>query len=135
MNRFRKLKIILYIAGIFFAGIVTGVFISFQVARHMMPTQARMAERWSGESQTKLALSPEQMQKINPVIQNTLSGFRDTLAADALLSLSNCNAQIAVELTPDQKVKFEELAKGQREFIQNTLGGQAAPPSKATGTN
>lgn len=135
MKRFRKLKISLYLTGIFIAGIVTGVFISFQVARHMMPTQANMTERWSRELQSKLALSPEQMQKIKPVIRNTIGGFKDILAADALLSLSNCNAQIAVELTPEQKVKFEKLAKEQREFIQSRFGGQAAPQPKAAGTN
>lgn len=133
MNRFRKIKISLYLAAIFFAGIVTGVFISFQVARHMMPTQANLTERWSRELQSKLALSPEQMQKIKPVIRNTLGGFKDILAADALSSLSNCNAQIVAELTPEQKVKLEELAKGQREFIQTRLG-QTAPQPKASGT-
>jgi hypothetical protein len=135
MNRFRKFKIVLYLTGIFLAGIVTGVFISFQVVRHMMPTQANMTGHWSRELQSKLELSPEQMQKIKPVIEQTIGGFTDLLAADALSSLSNCNAQIAVELTPEQKVKFEQLAKKQREFIQQKLGGQAAPQPKASGTN
>ena len=64
MNRFRKFKIVLYLIGIFLAGIVTGVFISFQVARHMMPTQANMTGHWSRQLQSRLDLSPEQMQKI-----------------------------------------------------------------------
>ena len=135
MNRSRKVKVVLYLAGIFFAGIVTGIFISFQVARHMMPNQANLTERWSRELQSILNLSPEQMQKIKPVIRNTIGGFKDSLAADALAALTNCNAQIAVELTPDQKVKFEQLAKEQVEFIQNRFGVQAAPLPKASVTN
>jgi hypothetical protein len=135
MNRSRKLKIVLYLAGIFFAGIVTGIFISFQVARHMMPNQANMTKRWAWELQSRLNLSPEQMQKIKPVIRNTLGGFKDVLVADALAALTNCNAQIAVELTPDQKVKFEQLSKEQRNFIQIRLGGQAALQPKASVTN
>ncbi len=66
MNRFRKIKIVLYLAGIFFAGIVTGVFISFQVVRHMMPNQTNMTEHWSRQLQSRLDLSPEQMRKIKP---------------------------------------------------------------------
>ena len=38
-----KLKIGLYLAAIFAAGFVTGVFVTVQVARHMMPDQAQMA--------------------------------------------------------------------------------------------
>ena len=135
MNRFRKLKIILYLAGIFFAGIVTGIFISFQVARHMIPNQANMTGRWNRQLQSRLNLSPEQTQKIKPVIQKTIGGFKDVVVADALSALTNCNAQIAVELTPEQKVKFEQLAKEQMEFIQHRIGGQAAPQPKASATN
>jgi hypothetical protein len=135
MNRFRKLKVILYLAGIFFAGLGTGIFISSQVARHMMPNEARMTERWSHDLESKLTLSPEQMQKIRPVIQNTIGGFTATLAGNALASLSNCNAQIVVELTPEQKVKFEQIDKEQREFIQHVWGGQVAPKPKVSGTN
>jgi Spy/CpxP family protein refolding chaperone len=135
MNRFRKLKIVFYLTGIFLAGIVTGVFISFQVARHMMPTQANMTGHWSRQLQSKLDLSPEQMQKIKPLLREAIGGFQATVAADALSSLSNCNVQIATQLTPEQKVKFEQLAKEQREFIQQKLGGQVAPQPKAPGTN
>ena len=102
---------------------------------HMMPTQANLTERWAWELQSRLNLSPEQMQKIKPVIRNTLGGFKDVLVADALAALTNCNAQIAVELTPDQKVKFEQLSKEQRNFIQIRLGGQAALQPKASVTN
>ena len=135
MNRFRKIKIVLYLAGIFFAGIVTGVFISFQVVRHIMPNQANMTEHWSRQLQSRLDLSPEQMRKIKPVIRITIGEFKDIVVADALSALTNCNAQIAVELTPEQKVKFEQLAKEQLEFIQHRIGAQTAPQPKASGTN
>jgi Spy/CpxP family protein refolding chaperone len=122
MKRFGKLKIILSLAGILFAGVVTGMFVSFQVARHMMPSQSRMADRWGGELQSRLDLSPEQMQKVRPFITNAIGNFKITLGNDALTALSNCYSQIAGVLTPEQKTKFEKVDKEQREFIQRAFG-------------
>jgi hypothetical protein len=135
MNRFRKLKIALYLTSLFLAGVGTGVFVSFQVARHMMPSEARMTDRWSHELQSRLKLSPEQTRKITPMIRRTIGEFKATLCADALATLSRSDAQISAELTPEQKVKFEELANEQRGFIQHKLGGQTAPAPGTSGTN
>ena len=135
MNRFRKIKIVLYLTGIFLAGIVTGVFISLQVVRHMLPNQANMTEHWSRDLQRTLDLSPEQMGKIKPFVQNAVSGFRANVAADALSALSNCNAQILIDLTPEQKTRFEPLEKRQREFILHAFGAQAAPKPDASAPN
>jgi Spy/CpxP family protein refolding chaperone len=135
MNRFRKLKIVLYLTILFLAGMGTGVFVSFQVVRHMMPSEARMTDRWSKELQSKLNLSPEQMQKIGPIIRETIGGFRRALAGDALSALSDSGARITNELTPEQKVKFEKLEDEQRGFIQRKLGGQTALAPTTSGTN
>jgi len=121
MNRFRKLKIALYLAGIFLAGAVTGVFISFQVMRHMMPNQARIAERMSQDLQSKLNLTPEQMGTIKPVIEESINGFKSTLGRDTLASLSNCDARIEVELTPEQKAKFAAMEKDLQDFIRSKM--------------
>ncbi len=128
MNRFRKFKIVLYIVGIFLAGVITGLFVSFQIARHMMPNEARITDHWSGDLRSRLNLSPEQMETVKPIIRKTLSDFKSTLGNDALAALSNCNAQILVALTPEQKLKFEQLEKEQREFIQRKLG-RLKPPA------
>ena len=122
MKRFGKLKIILCLAGIFFAGVVTGLFVSFQVVRHMMPSQSRMADRWSGELQSRLNLSPEQSQQVRPFITNAIGNFKITLGNDALAALSNCNSQIAGVLTPEQRAKFDQMDKTQREFIERAFG-------------
>jgi len=135
MNRFRKLKIVLYLTALFLAGVATGIFVSFQVARHMMPSEARMAGRWTYELQTKLNLSPEQMQKIRPIVTETIGRFKVTLKDDVLSAFSDCNARIAADLTPEQKVKLEKLEKEQRGFIESKLGGESAPKPKSSGTN
>jgi Spy/CpxP family protein refolding chaperone len=126
----RKLKLGLYLAAIFVAGVVTGMFISCQVVRHMMPSREKMANRWCGDLQSKLQLTPEQMRKIRPIVNDALSDFGNDLSREMLLSLSNCNARVILELTPDQKAKFEQIQKEQREFIRTRIGGETSSPPK-----
>jgi Spy/CpxP family protein refolding chaperone len=126
----RKWKISLYLAAIFVAGVVTGMFISYQLVRRMMPTQERMVGHWCGELQSKLNLTPEQMQKIRPIVNDAVTDFRNDLSREMLLSLSNCNARVVLELTPEQKAKFEQIQKEQEEFIRSKIGGEASSPPK-----
>ncbi len=126
----RKLKIGLYLAAIFGAGGVTGMFISYQVVRHMMPTQERMVGHWCGELQSKLNLTPEQTQKIRPIVNDAVTDFRNDLSREILLNLSNCNARVVLELTPEQKAKFEQMWKEQERFIRMKIGGEASGSPK-----
>jgi hypothetical protein len=118
MNRLTKPKVILYLAGIFIAGMATGAIITVAIGKHMMPNQEKMATRWTQELQTKLSLAPGQTQKIEPVIRETLDHFRTVMAGDILASISNCNARIAVELTPEQIPKLRKLEMEQQEFVR-----------------
>jgi uncharacterized protein YneF (UPF0154 family) len=126
----RKLKISLYLAAIFVAGLVTGMFISYQVVRHMMPNHERMADHWCGELQSKLNLKPEQLRKIRPIVNNALTDFKNNLSREMLLSLSNCNARVVLELTPEQNAKFDQIQKEQQEFIRTKIGGETSSPPK-----
>lgn len=126
----RKLKITFYLAAIFVTGVVTGMFISYQVARHMMPSKEKMVDHWCGELQSKLDLTPEQLQKIRPIIESDMADFKDGLCRQMVGNLSNCNAQIAAELTPAQKVKLEQLQKDQERFIRTAFGGETTASSK-----
>jgi Spy/CpxP family protein refolding chaperone len=126
----RKLKISLYLAAIFAAGVVTGLFISYQVVRHMMPNREKMADHWCGELRSKLNLTPEQMQKIRPVVNDALTDFKNNLSCQMLFSLSNCNARVVMELTPEQKAKFEQIQREQQEFIRTKIGGETSSPTK-----
>ena len=126
MNHIKKWKISLYLAAIFFAGVVTGLFVSFQVVRHMMPRPDKMAARWCGELQSKLNLTPEQVRKIRPIIDDAMKQFGAGMTREVLLNLSNCNARIVLEITPEQKAKFETIEKEQHEFLRAKFG--AEPP-------
>ncbi len=122
----QKLKASLYLAAIFIAGVVTGMFISYQVVRHMMPSQEKMAARWTGELQSKLDLTPEQVQKIRPIIDAALVDSKKNLSQEMLSSLSNCNKQVALELTTEQKTKLAQLQKEQEKFIRTKIGGETS---------
>src|SRR5579862_4501225 len=115
----RKLKISLYLAAIFAAGVVSGMFISYQIARHFMPGRDKMVNHWCGELESKLSLTPEQSQKIRPIIEGALCDFQNNLSTDMLSSMSNCNAKVALELNADQKKKLADLQKEQEEFIRS----------------
>ena len=130
MKNFSKLKLVFYLSLLFLAGVVTGAFLTFQVVRHLMPNQEKLAARWAGELRSKLDLTPGQVQKIEPIIQETIGAFKTTLGNDVLSALTNCNARIALQLTAGQKTRFEQLEKEQQEFISRKFGTGSQPVSK-----
>jgi len=133
MNHLNKWKISLYLAGLFLAGVVTGAFTAFAVGRHMMlaaMNQEKMAARWRGDLEAKLSLTPEQVQKITPIINDAMATLRTTLADQILATVSNSNARIAAELAPEQQAKFAAIEKQQQEFIRKRLGSETANPQK-----
>ena len=126
----RKLKISLYLAATFVAGVATGFFAAFQMARHFMPPREAMAAHWCGELQSKMNLTPAQMAKIRPIVDDTLAEFKTSMCQASLANLSNCNARIALQLTADQKVKFEQIQKEQQDFIRSKLGQEKVVGAK-----
>jgi Spy/CpxP family protein refolding chaperone len=125
MNRLSKLKITLYLAAIFLAGAVTGGIVLMTVGRYMMfspPGREQMAARWCGELQSELSLTPEQMQKIKPIVNETLDQVKANLMQQLSTTVSNCNTRIANELTPEQKVKFKRMIDEREEMMRRKFG-------------
>jgi hypothetical protein len=121
----RKLKITFYLAAIFVTGVVTGMFISKLIVAHMMPSREKMVNHWCDDLRTKLDLTPEQLQKIRPIIEKDMADFKGDLCHQMVANLSNCNVQIATELRPAQKTKLEQLQKEQEKFIRTAFGGDS----------
>jgi hypothetical protein len=124
----RKLKISLYLVAIFIAGVFTGVFISYQVARHMMPNSERIAARWCGELEAKLSLTPEQMGTIRPMVVKALEDFKQDMFNQTVVSLSNCYTLVSLELSPEQQVKLRQLQEEQQSFFRSQFDGKPSQP-------
>ena len=114
-------KIVFYLVALFLAGVVTGAVLTHQIGRRMMMKAMRqdaMAEHWRRDLEKKLNLTPEQSQQIGVIIKDGMGTFRSVLNEQMQSGLSNCNARIADELTPEQKIEFEKIQKEQQEFIR-----------------
>lgn len=126
-----KWKISLYLSALFLAGMVTGAILTAQIGRQIMMRVMQpeaMAGRWQHDLETRLNLTPEQSQKIAPIIQDGMKNFGPVMCDQMELALSNCNARIEQELTPEQKIKFAEIEKEQQQFIRSRFNG--GPPPK-----
>ena len=133
MNRMSKWKIGFYLTALFLAGAVTGAVLTQQIGRRMFMKAMQpdmMAERWLRDLETRLDLTPEQSQKIAPIIADGIGTFRSVLLDQMESALSNCNARIAIQLTPEQRTKFVEIEKEQQEFIRSRFENSDASGSK-----
>ncbi|HEX7469801.1 MAG TPA: hypothetical protein VF437_03570 [Verrucomicrobiae bacterium] len=125
-----KWKISLYLLALFLAGVVTGAILTHQIGKRIMMKVMQpeaMAERWRHDLKTRLNLSAEQSQKIAPIIMDGMKTFGLVLREQTGLALSNCNARIALELTPEQRIKFAEIEKEQQEFIRSRFNNGTPP--------
>lgn len=126
-----KWKISLYLLALFFAGVVTGATLTHQIGKRIMMKAMNpqaMAEHWKHDLEGRLNLTAEQSQKIEPIIVDGISNFRSALCDQAELVLSNCNARIALELTPDQRIKFVEIEKEQQQFVRSRFNNRTKNP-------
>lgn len=123
MNPLSKWKISLYLAAIFLAGLVAGAFVGFKAGQRMMfaspPRPETMAARFTGELRSKLNLTPAQTAKIEVIINDSMIDFQRALSTQVSSSFSNTNARVSGELTPEQKIKFEELQKEHEQFLHD----------------
>jgi Spy/CpxP family protein refolding chaperone len=126
-----KWKLSIYLCALFLAGVVTGAIVATQVGKRMMMRVMQpeaMAGHWQHDLETRLKLTPEQSQKIAPIIRDSIKDFGPAMCDQMGLALSNCNARIEQELTPEQKIKFAEIEREQQQFIRSRFNG--GPPPK-----
>ena len=124
-----KWKIGVYLVALFLAGVVTGGILTAAIGRQIMTRVMQpeaMASRWQQDLEKRLTLNPEQSQKIAGIIMEAIGNFGSVLSEQSQLALSNCNARIEVELTPEQKIKFAEIEKDQQAFIHSRFKDMSA---------
>jgi Spy/CpxP family protein refolding chaperone len=126
-----KWKISLYLSALFLAGVVTGSIVTVQIGKRMMMRVMQsevMASHWQHNLETRLNLTAAQSQKIKPIIRDGMKDFSSVLCDQTCLVLSNCNARIELELTPEQKIKFAEIEKQQQQFIRSRFNNITKNP-------
>src|SRR5919198_2093398 len=115
MNRALQWKLIAGFLLVFVAGGMTGAFVGGSYARHhyfKLHRPERIGDRVKSELRGELKLSPEQVAKISPIIDNMASQLRsirrDT-AQRVRQVMADAHRQIAVNLTDEQRQKLTQL--------------------------
>ena len=122
MNHLSKAKFISYLVAIFLAGGVTGATVAVSVTRQMVaepPHSGRMDARYLKERfRSKLDLSPEQAEIVEPILEKTseeLKSIRAETSKRIGLVMKNSYELIGKELTSEQRIKLEEMKKDRLE--------------------
>src|SRR5437868_3365616 len=81
MNFLSRSKIAAYLVAIFIAGGISGTVVAWSVARQSSarqpPTMERVCDRMRQKLQRRLNLTPEQLSRIDPILQQTERELRE----------------------------------------------------------
>lgn len=134
MTALGKWKLRLYVLAIFLAGGGSGAFLGWQACRRMPMTPVPPAEigaHLRARFQSQLALTPDQMRKTDPMIDQAMRRveiIRADTAARVFANVSNLDQQIREVLTLEQKLKFEELERDRRARLLHKFGPATNAP-------
>ena len=128
MNNLTKGKVIVYLAAIFFAGAAAGTVVGYTTGKEKFnrpPRPSEMADHLLNRLQTRLELTPDQVEKIKPLVDQScaeMGAIHRESWHRVMDNFKKMNQQIAVHLTAVQKVKLEELEKERRELVRKKCG-------------
>jgi len=134
MNTLGRWKLGLYVIAIFLAGGGSGAFITWQICKSRVAAPSSPAEigaRLRARFQSRLDLTPEQAQKISPLIDQAMRQvevIRKETANHVFANVSNLHEQVLLVLTPAQKVEFEQLERERREYLRQKFGPATNAP-------
>jgi len=124
----QPLKLTLLIIGIFAAGAATGFFIYPQVAEMRPKPKHPSPEQWGPARMKKLAerlsLTPDQEEKLRPIMVRDMAELgrvRISCLAETKKIFERMEHDIAELLTPEQKVKFDQMNREMREHMQKFM--------------
>ncbi|MDB6122609.1 MAG: hypothetical protein JWQ71_1602 [Pedosphaera sp.] len=122
MNQPSKGKLVLYVVSLFLVGAITGSALTYSIVGkrrgHGDRPPRGVTEHMRTELKSKLGLTDEQSKKIDPMIDKAgaeLQGVQTNTMQRVSQVIESLHAQIRPELTAEQKVKLEEMAKEFRE--------------------
>ena len=134
MNAPGKWKLGLYVLLIFVAGAGSGALISWQIGRKtpIPPTPTpEIAVRLKSRFKDRLDLTPDQQEKISPMIDQAMGRLevirRDT-ATQIFANVSNMHEQVVQILDPQQRAKFEQLEQERHDYLRTKYGAVTNSP-------
>lgn len=129
MNALTSGKLIVYLAFIFLAGGITGAVITASKSREreVQPQSIdRTCSRIQDRLKTRLSLTPDQMAKFKPLFEQTAQELRSVhgrAMSEMNEVLRKAHARMAVELTPEQKIKLEQYDAERQQWLHRKLKG------------
>ena len=127
-------KLALYLLGIFLAGAGSGALVAWQVSRRTPVAPLPPAEigaRLRARFASQLNLTPDQVQKIDPMIEQAMrrvEAIREETANHVFANVSNMHEQVLTVLTPEQKTRFEEFERERRNYLRQKFGPETNSP-------
>lgn len=118
-------QIWLVMALIFCAGGVSGGLVAYHVAqkdiRHMPPPPEEWGRRHFEFIARRLELTAAQRKQVQPIVQRNIEELVKLRRQDMRKGwgiLEHMEQEITVQLTPEQKVRYQELLRRRREFFR-----------------
>lgn len=121
MSWLRHWKVILALAALFLLGAATGTAITLKVVKRFIETRTnpeRMSQSMLQEYQRRLRLTPEQTDRIRPILQRTgreMWELRTEMSGRTFQVIRLAQDEIASELTPEQRAEFARVNQEMRE--------------------
>jgi len=143
MNGLTKTRIVVYLGAIFLAGAIAGAVGGYTAGknthRRPPPPDRDMAGGLRRHLESRLSLTPDQVAKINPHIDqlcSEMSSLHRGVGRQVQKAFDSFHAQIATYLTPAQKEELEKLQEEHRKKSHprnrerdRDQNGTNAPPS------
>lgn len=134
-------QIWLVLALIFVAGGVSGGLVTYHVAQkqfHRMPPPEELGKRHYEYIARKLELTTAQREHVQPIVRQTIDDLVKLRRQDMRKGwqiLQRMEKEITEHLTPEQKVRYQELLRRREEFFRKRreqrarqAEGSAPPP-------
>lgn len=113
-------QVCLVLVAIFAAGGISGGLVAFQIARrHAPPPPGVWIARRIENVARELQLTPAQMERVQPIVKRNVEELTK-LSRQSMHTvhgmLERMEAEIGAELTPDQRIKYEQILKERHEM-------------------
>lgn len=135
MSWLRHWKVVLALVALFLLGAATGTVVTLKVVKRVIEGRTnpeRMSQSLLQEYQRRLRLTPEQIERIRPILQRTgreMGELRSEMAGRTFQVIRLSHEEIAAELQPEQREEFARVNREMRErFRQQGPPGPKGPP-------